>query len=221
MLFSLGFISDLLPIFFFLLFFNRNKEKELWVVFIYIIIACAIDGLFYKFRISHIKLSKVTEFYVFSAFTIIEYSLFAIFFYLNYKLPIFKKLLAGFSVIFLGLEMYNLLQSQNDRFDSLPASLESILIIAYSILFFYEQLKTPDSNFIYSTKKFWVVIAIFLYLAATFILFISTLYMSDEDRGTYWSINLIANIIKNVFICIAFALKPEQKFRTIKNQYNI
>ncbi len=216
MLSSLSFISDSLPIIFFLLFFNRNKEKELWVVFIYNLISFTTDGYFYKGHPS-----KVTEFYLFSVFTIIEYSLFSIFFYLCYKSAAFKKLLIACSVLFLGFEIYNLLQPTTDRFDSLPASMESILIIAFSILFFYEQLKTPDSNFIYSTKKFWVVIAIFVYLAATFILFISTFYMSEKERVVYWPINLIANIIKNVFICIAFALKPEKKFKTIQNQYNI
>jgi len=212
----LSFISDSLPIVFFLLLKNRNKEKELWVVFIYAVIAFATDGSFYK-----LNPSKTSQFYLFSAFTILEYTLFSIFFYLSYKSANFKKLLVVCSVIFLGFEVYNLLQLSNDKFDSLPASMESILIIAYSIFFFYEQLKTPDSNFIYSTKKFWVVIAIFLYLAATFILFVSTLYMSDKERQVYWPINLIANIIKNAFLCIAFTLKPEKNFKTIQNQYNI
>jgi len=212
----LSFISDSLPIIFFLLFYNRNKEKELWVVVVYSVVSLTTDGLFYN-----IKASKLTEFYLFSIFTIIEYSLFSIFFYLHYKSANFKKTLITCSVIFIAFEIYNLLQVQKHQFDSLPASMESVLIIAYSILFFYEQLKTPDSNFIYSTKKFWVVIAIFLYLAATFILFISTLYMSEKERLVYWPINFIANIIKNVFICIAFALKPEKKFKTIQNQYNI
>lgn len=216
MLSSLSFISDSLPIIFFFLFILRNKEKELWVVVFYSLISFATDSYFYKG-----SPSKVTEYYLFSTFTIIEYTLFSIFFYLCYKSAKFKKLIIACSAIFLGFEVYNLLQSSRDRFDSLPASLESILIIAYSILFFYEELKSPDTNFIYSTKKFWVVIAIFVYLAATFILFISTFYMSDHERKEYWPINLIANIIKNVFICIAFALKPEKKFKTIQNQYNI
>ena len=216
MLHLLIFLPDLLPIVFFLLLKNRNKEKELWVVFIYSIVSFMVDGYFFKFNPP-----KHIESILFSAFTVAEYTLFAIFFYLCYRSPALKKWVIICSVVFSGSEILNLLQANKEKFDTLPASMEAILIIAFSLLFFYEQLKTPESTFIYSTKKFWVVLAIFIYLAATFILFISTLYMSEKERLQFWPINSIANIIKNVFLTIAFSLKPQKNFKTIQNQYNI
>ncbi|HTL09405.1 MAG TPA: hypothetical protein VL307_14140 [Chitinophagaceae bacterium] len=216
MLHLLSFLPDLLPIVFFLLFKNRNKEKELWVVFIYSIISFITDSYFFKFNPS-----KHIEAILFSTFTVIEYTVFAIFFYLCYRTPALKKWVIICSVVFSASEILNLFLASKEKFDALPASMEAILIIAFSLLFFYEQLKTPESTFIYSTKKFWVVLAIFVYLAATFILFISTLYMSEQERRVYWPINWVANIIKNVFLAIAFILKSEKNFKTIQNQYNI
>jgi hypothetical protein len=216
MLRFVAYLSDLLPIIFFLLFKNRNIEKGLWVVFIYVFISFTIDNLFYLFSIP-----KNKEFYLFSIFTIIEYSLFSIFFYLYFKSVRFKQLIILGSFVFLVLAVYSLSKGINYRFDSLPASMESILIISYSILFFYEQLKSQENSFIYSTKKFWIVIAIFLYMAATFILFVSTAYMSEEERIVYWPINLIANITKNILLSIAFILKTEKNPASIQKTYNI
>ena len=216
MLHLLNLISGLLPIIFFLLFKQRNRKKELWVIFFYKIISFATDSFFLFF-----SKTKDTEFYLFSVFTIIEYALFSIFLYLNYESNRIKQFLIVISVVFLGFAGYNLINRANHKFDSLPASLESILIITYSILFFYEQLKNPENTFVYSSKKFWIVIAMLLYLAATFILFISTAYMSEQERLEYWPINLIANITKNLFLIIAFSLKIEKDAILIRKSYNI
>jgi hypothetical protein len=208
--------SGLLPIIFYLLFFNRNKDGKLWVIFLYSLSSYSVDLLE-----RYLIYATPTKNYLESFFTVIEYGLFSIYFYFHFKSSILKKILIFGSVIFFGIAVYNLAFEGVRGFDTLPSSCESILIICYSIFYFYEELKTPESSFIYSTKTFWIVIAILLYLAATFILFISTAYMSGKEQYTFWSINRVANILKNIFLSIAFALKTQPKNKFIKNIYNI
>ena len=198
-------ISGLLPIIFFLVFFKRNKEGMLLVVFFYTLTSFSVDVSFVAVK------AESYRFYATSCFTIIELTFFTIFLYLNIESAIIKKVMIFCSLAFLPFAIYSMTKITDPKFDSFPASVECILIIFYCILFFYEQLKTPEISLVYSSKRFWIIIAILLYFAATFILFVSTAYMTEEERRSYWSIALIANIIKNILLCIAFTLNSSIK----------
>ncbi len=218
MIMFLNLISGILPIVVFCLFWNRNRQKQVWVIFFYTLISASVDNFNYFFN----TISKVLYFYSLSFFTIIEYASFSIFLYLNLSSQKVKKLVLLGSIIFLSLAVFNIVFDKNHQFDSLSASTESILIICYSILYFYEQLKNPETTFIYSTKPFWIIIAILLYLAGTFILFISTAYLTEKEQSHFWPINIIANITKNIFLAIGFTLRPhyETNINIIKmNKY--
>jgi hypothetical protein len=203
---KLSILSGLLPVILYLVFRNRNKDRGLQVIFLYTLISFIIDNFF-----GLLPKSKVTQFFLFSTFTIIEYVLFSVFVYLNYKSIRIKQSIIIGSVIFLAFVAYSLFSFktttyQFDQFDSLPASVEAILVILYCVLFFYEQLRSPEISFVYSSKKFWVIVAFLIYLSATLFLFISTAYLSEAERKEYWPILLIANIIKNLLIATAFTL---------------
>ncbi len=210
-------ISGLLPIIFLLVFLKRNKEGMLLVVFVYALISFSVDVSYVLVK------SESYRFYAASCFTIIELTLFTIFLYLNIESAAIKRVLIFCSLAFFPFAIYSMIKITDPKFDSVPASIECILIISYCILFFYEQLKTPEISFVYSSKRFWIIIAILLYLAATFILFVSTAYMTEEERKAYWAIALIANIIKNILLCVAFTMRAEKnnKSPVASKSYNI
>jgi len=164
-------ISGLLPIVLFLIFHKKNKGLVLWVIFLYALLSFSTDIGFILAK------SKVAHFRILYSFTIIEYSFFSIFLYLNLKSKLTKVFLLIGSVFFYAFALYSIIKTTNYKFDSLSASIESILIILYSILFFFEQLKAPESPFIYSSKNFWITVAILIYLSATLFLFISSAYI--------------------------------------------
>jgi len=209
-------VSTLLPIVFFLCFFKRNRGTGLWVIFFYVLLSFSTDISF------AIVKSKVFHFHALYSFTILEYLLFTGFLYLNLHSQTIKKVLLFGSITFIAFATFSLLKKTDYKFDSLPASIEAILVICYCVLFFYEQLKSPESPFIYSSKSFWITVAMLVYLAATLCLFISTAYISDEERKVYWPINYAANFIKNAMLSIAFILKPGTKqSSSIQKTYNI
>ena len=153
MLIILSLTSSLLPIIFFLLFLNRNKGGKLWVIFLYTVLSFVTDILGSIFL--HYNLFD-------RVFTVIEYTFVSIFLYFNYQSIRIKQFVILGSFTFVGFVIYNEIKGADHKFDTLPASVESILIICYCILFFYELLKSPENNFIYSSKKSWIVIAILL-----------------------------------------------------------
>ena len=141
---------------------------------------------------------------VYSSFTIIEFTLFSFFFYSSLKERKFKYIPIIGAAIFYAVAISSF---TNKRFDSLSTSLEALITIAYCILLLYEQIKDPKIIFAYNTKKFWVIIAFFLYFSATLFLFVITFSLSEEQRQSYWPINNFFEILKNILFCVSFIMK--------------
>lgn len=141
---------------------------------------------------------------LFSIFTIVEFTLFSFFFYSSLQEKKFKYIPIIGAVLFYIVAISSF---TNKRFDSLPASVEALLVISYCILLLYEQIKDPKIIFVYNTKKFWVIIAFFLYFSSTLFLFIYSGSISEEQRDNYWVINNFFEMLKNILFCISFIMK--------------
>ncbi len=209
-------LSTLLLIIFYLILSKRNNDKKYWVIFIYVILSFAADILLLRL--------KVYRTYFYGFFTLVEYTIFSYFIYLSYKRKLFKRLLIWFYPVFCVILVYSILHKYitNYNFDYLSSSLEAILIIIYSIVFFYEQLQNPEVYFFYTSKSFWIIIAILIYMSATLFLFISTsILLSDSPQTkTLWFINNAANIIKNILFAIAFSKHITLPIDSSSGEYN-
>lgn len=202
--------SGILPIVFFLLFLKRNNEKKLWVFFTYVVLSLLTD-----ITNGSLPENSPTRFYFFSLFTLTEYTLFSFFLYLNFKSIRLKRLILGLLPLFGGLVLYSILsKSKSNNFDALPASIESIIIIIFCVCYLFEQIRDMEVSFIYSSKVFWIVVAILVYMSATFFLFVSAEFFTLEQRRAYWFINSISNLLKNILLTIAFII-PNYEARSV------
>ncbi len=211
-------LSAILPIVFFLAFYKRNKKGELWVIFTYTITSFATD-LSYKRLVHNLN---VPPLYIYTFFSLLEYSLFALFLYKSYKQRSFKNILLLLSLIFYAVALVNLFHNNSDSqsFDSPSASLESILIIVYCIFFLFEQVKDPNIFYIYYIKKFWVVLALLIYFASTLFLFLYAATFEKPELSTYWKINYIFDIIKNLLFVVSFTMKDNKQAYSADTLYN-
>ena len=213
-LFNLVFIlSEILPVILYACFTRRNKHEGLQVIFIYCLLSLSTEYLFIILR------HRIDKFYLFASFTIIEYTLVSIFLYSSIKGKL-KYIPAAGSLIFYAMVIINFLTKKSEIFDSLSASVESILLIIYIIIYLYGQIKDPSVMFVYQTKKFWIVIAFFIYFSSTLFLFIYAATFTNQEHKSYWYINNIFDIIKNILFCIAFSMKKSKNTRhSIENMY--
>ncbi len=167
-----------------------------------------------------IKAFGITNFYLYSSFTILEYTLLTIFLYRSIQGSRLRYIPIIGSIAFFAMVVANFLLYHSSNFDSLSASVEAILIIIYSILFLYGQIKDPSILFVYYTKKFWVVIAFFIYFSSTLFLFLYAATFTNQEHKSYWYINNIFDIIKNILFCIAFSMKKSKTpKRPLENLY--
>jgi hypothetical protein len=107
-------------------------------------------------------------------------------------------------VVFCAVAIVNF---SNEHFNWIAESLASILVIIYSILSLYEQIKDPETVFVYQNKKFWVIIALFIYFSSTLFLYVYSTTLSTEQRHSYWAINNFFEILKNILFSVSFIMK--------------
>jgi hypothetical protein len=145
-----------------------------------------------------------------SGFTILEFTLISFFVYSSLRGKKLKYIPVLGALIFYPIAIINFTKEQ-DAFDSIPASLEALLIISYFILLLYEQINDPKIIFVYNTKKFWVIIAFFLYFSSTLFLFLFARNLTRTEFIKYWTINNFFEILKNILLSISFIMKKNNK----------
>jgi hypothetical protein len=205
----LAFISEILPIIFYLSFIKRNRGEGLRVIFLY----CCISWLtepFFVDRLFHLLNLNIPRYIVYASFTILEFTLFSFFFYTSLQGKRLKYIPIFGALIFYIVAIVNFIKGTADSFDSLPASLEAIMVISYCILLLYEQVNDPHVIFVYNTKKFWIIIAFFLYFSSSLFLFLYAKTFTQTDFDQYWSINNFFEILKNILFSIAFIMKKSE-----------
>lgn len=150
---------------------------------------------------------------IFASFNIVQFTLFSLFFYLSLREKKFKYIPIVGAVVFYAIAFRNF----TDRsFDSFSLALGSLFIIPYCILLLYEQIRDTDIVFVYNNKRFWVIVAFFLYFSGTLFLYIYISTLPEKQRPNYWQINNFFEILKNILFCVAFIMKkkPSQSYLT-------
>lgn len=192
---------DLLPILVVSFYFRKVKELPIWVIFLYSAYSFINNQVILNL-VKH-KTSVVT---LLSFFTLFEYLLFATILFLILKNSKFKKAIILISPSFAAICVYFIFWGGLKSFDSIQTAIECILIITFCLVYFYEQLVSPEVEFIYNSYKFWIIIALLLYLAGTFFIFVFAADMPQKERDSYWPILYVCGIVRNILFAIAVYL---------------
>ena len=123
-----------------------------------------------------------------------------------------RKALLILSVLFFLFSIYDAATSKADNFDSIPTVVECLILLGFSIYYFYEQLKMPDSLFLYNTPHFWITAGIILFFSGSFFVFIYAQSNSDspEFKQTFSTINTVLSLAENILFLIAFLIARNQ-----------
>jgi hypothetical protein len=145
-------------------------------------------------------------------FTVIEFLLITA--YLRFVIVNSKvrKFILVCSVFFVVYSVFDYLNTKSDTFDSSPTGVSCLLILLFSIYFLFEKIRTPDSLFLYSTPNFWIVVSFIIFFSGTFFIYIFSKnnYNDPQFNRTFYTINSVFNIVKNLLVSVAFLIKPEQ-----------
>ncbi len=210
----IGIFSNLLPLVFFLLYKFRSKEKELRVIFYFILYCIANESLSIYLRHSP------NLFILFSFYTVLEFSFFCLFYYyVSTRVKNFIFLIwIGFITI-AAIDFFFV--NKMGGFDSFTSGMEALLIIGLCIYYLFMQIKGSNSLHIYSTSNFWIIITFLIYVSGTFFLYIMTEMMVNNlsFKIQYIYINSSFNILKNVLLSIAMFMKSDEVKPQVKRNY--
>lgn len=158
--------------------------------------------------------------FIYSLFTIAEFTAFALFFGYILRNNTIRKIIKITIFAFPLFAVINLILTlnNNSQFDTIPVVFQAICIMALCVVYFFDQIREPKTLFIYTTFEFWAVTGILVYLSGTFFIYMFTMSMSEEELDRYWFINYVFNIIKNIFIALAFFVKSRKSKSDLEEQ---
>lgn len=208
---DITYISYIITASLFFLFIKNNKNRLAIVILIYTLYSFFNDLAIEKELLVSFKVPTT---FLFSFFTIVEFICLS--YYINSllsnrKIKIF--LLIG-AVIFGFVALFNLYKNfiaKSPSLDTVPIAVSSIVLISGSIFYLFETIQKPEISFVYSKQSFWVVVGIMIYFSGTFFLFLQFDSLSRQDQISFWTINQICFVLKNIFFSISFTLKPENQ----------
>lgn len=213
----LAFYSDLLPVLFFLFFWKKSKSnKGLWIIFAYI-------GYDYLTNTGIVYLPSIrpVRVFLYSAFTFVEYFLFAWFLYTVIKSKIFKKIIVSVSIAFIAFLIFYYLFAKAKSIDSIPIGIETILILIFSFYYLYEQIQDTETLFIYTKYPFWIIIGMLIYLSGSFFIYIYASYLPTKEIAKYWIFTNVFAILKNIFFAIAIIVNAGQSTKKPKDKFKM
>lgn len=123
-----------------------------------------------------------------------------------------KKIVNTFLIIFISAWLLSSIYLPLNAFNSYVYGIECIFVIALTLFYFYDELKKPQSLFIYTQPSFWTVIGFFLFFSGSFFVFIYKQTHRHEVEFIDQYINIHASffILRNLLFTLAVYIKPEK-----------
>lgn len=200
-------LIPLLPLLFFLLFKRKSEEKAVWVIFFYVLY-CALNE-FINLYLQQIDSGFVL--YLFSVFTIVEFSFISYYFLLLFKDK--KNIKSLIKVLWFGFTIYAMLnitlRTGPKSWDSIAMGIGSLIIIILAVYFIFVQIKRTNNLSVYTKFHFWVAVTFVVYFSGTFFLNImaESMRRNPDYQMLYFIINIGFNILKNAMLAVAMTMK--------------
>lgn len=219
-------ISHLLPLVLYVILFSlRVSQTVLRVVLLYCTYSFFND-LSLIYSESHPETGNL-GFVLLSVFTLVEFCLFAIIIRMILKRVNLKRIIT-FSIpiffIFALVAFYLSLSNSIDSYtiDSISITVEYLILITFCLFYFFEEMSYPNTAFIYSSYKFWVIVGILIYSTGTFFFFMYSSSLDREEWNNWSVINYVFTTVKNLLFTIAVlvAKKENKKNEEFKLHFN-
>jgi hypothetical protein len=151
-----------------------------------------------------------------TAFTLVEYSLFAYIFWTFTNSKNSKKIIVVLSFVFAAFQIiFFVTGSKIKKLDSVPIAIETFLIFFYIILYFRQFFKNNVNKNVYEYPSFWIVVGILLYLGTGFFFNLLVNHVTEEQFKNYWHYTFIPEIFKNLIFASVILGYP-----SLKNEYS-
>lgn len=196
--------SAIIPLSFYFLYRNLWKGYFQWIgVFL-------IGSILFEAALELFPKIGLNPNIVINLWIIYEFVIYSIVFLLLFKANRFLHSLVLWVLVimfFLGLFNFFFLQGISSL-NSYTRSTASIIMVIYSIVYFFLLIENLPTDKLTNLPLFWIVTAILLYFSGTFILNISIDYLLgklNSDLMFFWIFLLVLNFIRNILFVVALS----------------
>lgn len=183
----------------------RHINKPLTTIFLYLLFAGIVNACAAYLAFRHINNLPLLHVY-----TIFEFLFLGVFFYQLTGKPKIKKLILGGILLFPVYGLINFIFIQNIHvFNSYARPVEAILLIVFSLVYFY--IRTLDSNPVtwHTQPVTWIVIGILIYFSSSLVQFsFSNVVSSLADRNIklfIWAMHATLVLIMYLLFAVGFS----------------
>lgn len=201
-------LSLLLPSFLF--FLRRGKQKkENWVIFLFVVFS-ALQQLIAS--ITYQKYPIIVDVIRYS--NPITYLIF-IYFFFKFVLvsPINQKIILACTVFYMVIQAVPYLFDTSLSATSIITTVNTVFILLFCLLYFFEQIRFPKTFFVYTQSSFWSIVGLLVFSAGTFFIFWynNIIKQSEVFENQYVIIHALIFIVRNLLFSIAFVIKPDKQ----------
>ncbi|MFY7880562.1 MAG: hypothetical protein ACOVP6_10870 [Lacibacter sp.] len=187
---------------------KKEAKKPKQVIFFYCISVFVLRLIYAYFFNSNTIVAQI----IYSFYIPIEFGIIIYFYHETLNYYFHKKAVILSGILFLAYYTKSVFSTQLGEFNSIINGISLLLTIAYSLLYFYEQLRFPSTLFIYAQPDFWFITGFFMYAAGAFFVFLfrESSVTDNVFFNQYLYIHSFASILRSILFSIAMITKPEK-----------
>lgn len=157
------------------------------------------------------KMGVVNNHPIFHFYIIISVIFLGAMYYLAFFNQFLKKTIVGLSVAALLMIIVNIIFNENIwDYPSVSNTVLSVMIIVFSLLYFYQLLNRQEFIHIEKQALFWINAGMLFYFALNVFLFMLFKQIIDAHQEAVYIVHNIINIIANILFTIGLLCKPQK-----------
>ncbi|MBP6686823.1 MAG: hypothetical protein KA160_03105 [Lacibacter sp.] len=202
-------LSLLLPCF---LFFLRktSQTRENWVVFLFVVFTILQQAVvIFSAKTNNLQIADLISF-----FNPLTYLIF-IYFFFRYTLiePVNRKITLVCTIAYIALQLIPFLFETASSITSIITTVNTVFILLFCLLYFFEQIRFPKTMFVYTQSSFWSIVGFLVFSAGTFFIFWynTVIKQSEVFENQYIIIHALIFITRNLLFSIALVIKPDKQ----------
>jgi hypothetical protein len=185
----------------------KHLDKVLKIAALFFLVSSVFDWMLELTKLVMTNNLPFTHFFCF-----ISICFFAAIYYYAFFNPVFKKIVLILAAIVFLIAIYNVIFIESIwQFPSISMTVLSVLVIFFSLAYFYQLLNRQEFIHIEKQGLFWINAGVLLYFSINLFLFMLLAkiiaYKHEQD---YFIIHIIVNIIANVLYTIGLLCKPQK-----------
>jgi hypothetical protein len=183
----------------------RQLDKTLKIASLYFLIAVLVDTVMWMSLHQWKVRNTMPTLYVFVLISIV---LFALLYYNIYAEIKLKKTAIILSVLTLFVALFDARDLL--AYPSLSITTLSLMLIVFSLIYFYKLLNPLKYVAIEKQGLFWINAGVLFYSSVNIFLFMLLTQIPANDRPNYYIINSLTNIIANTLYSVGLLCKPQK-----------